>query len=97
MSVQKKLTQADQQELLVEFKKRFEANMNRHEGIKWGEVEERLGAEPAKLASLFQMEATGGEPDVVGRDETEVCADHSFGRTDQSFRLGLFRLPAIVI
>lgn len=49
--------------------KRFEANMNRHKGLKWAEVEERLRAEPAKLASLFQMEATGGEPDVVGRDK----------------------------
>jgi len=69
MSVQKKLTQSDQSELLGELKKRFEANMHRHEGIKWGEVETRLGAEAGKLWSLSEMERTGGEPDVVGFDK----------------------------
>lgn len=69
MSLKKKLSQSDQSELLNELKKRFEANMNRHKGVKWAEVEQRLLASPAKLASLFQMEATGGEPDVVGRDK----------------------------
>ncbi|MBK9163084.1 MAG: DUF4256 domain-containing protein [Acidobacteria bacterium] len=69
MSAQKKLTQADQKELLSELKKRFEANMHRHEGIEWGEVEKRLAADAGKLWSLGEMERTGGEPDVVGRDK----------------------------
>lgn len=42
--------------------------MGRHEGIEWPEVQARLDAGPEKLRSLFEMEKTGGEPDVVGRD-----------------------------
>jgi hypothetical protein len=34
----------------------------------WAEVLARLEADPAKLWSLGEMERTGGEPDVVGRD-----------------------------
>ena len=45
MSVKIKLSHADQSELLGELKKRFEANMHRHKGIKWGEVETRIGAD----------------------------------------------------
>jgi hypothetical protein len=47
---------------------RFQANMNRHRGIKWSEVATRLDSMPHKLAVLQAMEATGGEPDVIGRD-----------------------------
>lgn len=39
--------------------------MNRHRGLKWGDVQERIEANPAKLWSLNEMERTGGEPDVV--------------------------------
>lgn len=48
---------------------RFAKNMSRHRGIAWAEVRARLEANPAKLRSLAAMEATGGEPDVVGRDQ----------------------------
>jgi len=53
-------------ELLQVLKTRFEQNLNRHVGVKWAEVQGRLEAHPDKLASLFEMEKTGGEPDVVG-------------------------------
>ena len=43
--------------------------MPRHKGVKWADVQARLEASPAKLWSLAQMERTGGEPDVVGRDK----------------------------
>lgn len=43
--------------------------MERHQGLTWSDVVARLEAHPEKLASLERMEATGGEPDVVGRDE----------------------------
>ncbi len=56
------------QELLSFLKARFEKNMNRHEGLQWEEIEEKLKAQPEKLWSLSEMEQTGGEPDVVGRD-----------------------------
>lgn len=48
---------------------RFEKNMKRHKGIQWAEVLARLEADPDKLRSLQEMEATGGEPDVVRQDK----------------------------
>jgi hypothetical protein len=47
---------------------RFERHARRHEGISWPEVLARVQASPAALTSLAAMEATGGEPDVTGRD-----------------------------
>jgi hypothetical protein len=54
--------------LLGTLKARFEKNMNRHKGLEWAEVEARLERHNEKLWSLNEMERTGGEPDVVGRD-----------------------------
>ncbi len=56
-------------ELLERLKERFEANMTRHKGVKWADVEERLKKRPKKLAVLAEMEETGGEPDVVAVDK----------------------------
>lgn len=57
------------QEMFKILKDRFEKNMNRHKGLKWNQTEARLQAHPVKLRSLNEMERTGGEPDVVGRDK----------------------------
>lgn len=65
----KKLTSAEQQELLKTLKARFEKNKQRHKGLDWDKVQARLEAHPAKLWSLHEMEITGGEPDVVGYDK----------------------------
>jgi hypothetical protein len=62
-----KLTTDQQNELLQTLKKRFEKNMHRHPSVLWAEVEARLLAMPEKLWSLYQMEETGGEPDVLGK------------------------------
>jgi len=52
---------------LQTLKHRFEKHMNRHPSIKWEQVEARLTAASAnKIKALQEMEATGGEPDVVG-------------------------------
>ena len=64
-----KLSQEQQEELLKTLKSRFEKNMNRHKGLVWTKVEDRLDSKPAKLWSLNEMEETGGEPDVVGHDK----------------------------
>ena len=56
-------------ELLEVLKARFEKNSNRHLGIDWNNVQAKLEANPNKLWSLFEMEKTGGEPDVVGYDD----------------------------
>ena len=60
----------DQAEALIHIVKiRFERYSNRHAGIAWLEVEESLRANPQGLWSLYRMEETGGEPDVVGYDK----------------------------
>lgn len=59
-------TQAE--ELLDTLQSRFEDNMDRHKGIQWADVQARLEAHPEKLGSLYAMESTGGEPDVIGQD-----------------------------
>lgn len=56
-------------ELLKTLQARFEQNQGRHRGIFWADVRERLEGRPDKLRSLADMEATGGEPDVVARDK----------------------------
>jgi hypothetical protein len=56
------------EELLGTLKARFEQHMHRHKGLEWPGVQARLEAQPDKLRALAEMENTGGEPDVVGRD-----------------------------
>lgn len=66
----KALSAAQVSDLIETLANRFEANMNRHKGIKWADVEAKLKAASAeKLRSLNEMEETGGEPDVVGFDK----------------------------
>jgi hypothetical protein len=48
---------------------RFQRNPQRHEGVRWEKVVERLQGNTAALKSLAEMEASGGEPDVIGHDE----------------------------
>jgi hypothetical protein len=55
--------------LLHVLKIRFEKNSHRHEGIDWAHVHARLIDNPAALRSLQEMEATGGEPDVIGKGD----------------------------
>jgi hypothetical protein len=51
--------------LLTTLKARFEKNKKRHKSLEWADVEARLIKYPVKLWSLYEMERTGGEPDVV--------------------------------
>ena len=67
--VNHELTQDQQLELLAALKARFEKNRGRHKGvIEWDDVEKKLNANSKALWSLSEMEATGGEPDVVRFD-----------------------------
>ena len=65
----KTLSQEQRKELLGALNARFAKNMNRHQGLEWPGVQAKL-ANAEKLWSLNEMERTGGEPDVVGRDKT---------------------------
>jgi Protein of unknown function (DUF4256) len=57
------------QALIDTLKSRFERNMLRHKGVDWADVQQRLKSNPEKLKTLADMEATGGEPDVVGKGD----------------------------
>jgi len=63
------LSPEQREELLRRLKTRFEKNISRHAGLEWADVQSRLDADAEKLWSLNEMEKTGGEPDVIGRDE----------------------------
>ena len=69
MPNQKELSNDRREELLRILEMRFEKHMERHEGLEWAAIKAKLEADGDKLWSLHQMEATEGEPDVVGYDE----------------------------
>lgn len=64
----KTLSSTAHDDLLSALKARFEKHMHRHPGLDWTKVQARLKANPEKSWSLNEMEKSGGEPDVVGRD-----------------------------
>jgi hypothetical protein len=57
------------EELLTTLQDRFEEHPDRHLDLTWPEIQAKLEAHPEKLSSLYAMENTGGEPDVVGFDQ----------------------------
>lgn len=65
----KEVTAEQKATLLAALKIRFEKNSNRHKDLKWPDIQTRLEAHADKLWSLYQMENTGGEPDVIGYDQ----------------------------
>lgn len=68
-TAKKKLSPAQQEDILKALKLRFEKNMNRHKNIEWAKIQVKLEANTEKMWSLNEMERTGGEPDVVGYDK----------------------------
>lgn len=52
--------------LLQVLETRFAAQPQRHPGVAWADVRQRIEGNATALAALTQMEGTGGEPDVVG-------------------------------
>ena len=69
MAAMKTLSPEQRERLLETLKARFEKNMHRHKGLEWAKVQAKLESNPEKLRSLHEMEKTGGEPDVIGRDK----------------------------
>jgi hypothetical protein len=63
------LSPAEREDVLQLLKERFHKNTKRHPAFNWSEIQSRLEAQPLKLWSLHQMEITGGEPDVISRDD----------------------------
>ena len=66
----KKLAPDQKAELLTTLKERFEGNTKLHKGLQWPDIEKRL--DDKILATLAEMERTGGEPDVV-KFGKEIC------------------------
>lgn len=64
------VTPEQQEEVLTLLKTRFNKNSNRHNNFNWSDVQAKLMAHPEKIWSLYQMEETGGEPDVIDFDST---------------------------
>ena len=58
----------ERDQLLKVLHDRFERHTRRHPGVAWKQVLQRLEAAPAARSSLARMEASGGEPDVIGQD-----------------------------
>lgn len=59
------LNEKERKNLVEKLEKRFSANMNRHKGVSWQAVLARLERDTRKMGTLYRMEETGGEPDVV--------------------------------
>jgi hypothetical protein len=66
----RELSDTQRIDILQILKSRFEKKPHRHEGIAWQQVQTRLESNSEKISSLHEMEQTGGEPDVVGKDQT---------------------------
>lgn len=58
----------EQDHLLGLLQARFAHQEHRHPGLAWDDVQARLAGNSRALQSLALMEASGGEPDVIGRD-----------------------------
>ncbi len=67
--MKKELNAKESKALLDTLQARFDKHPARHKGIAWSQVSARLLQHPAKLWTLNQMEATGGEPDVIAYDK----------------------------
>jgi hypothetical protein len=57
-------------DLIGTLQARFEKNMHRHRGIAWATVQAKLERNRNALRSLRAMEASGGEPDVIGDNKS---------------------------
>jgi hypothetical protein len=64
-----RLPDKEPEKLIGALQARFGLHLNRHKGIDWEKVRDKLEANPEKISALNEMEATGGEPDVIGYDE----------------------------
>lgn len=64
------MTKSGRDELIQVLKARFEANMHRHKGIAWADIQAKLARNETALKSLRAMEASGGEPDVIGEGKS---------------------------
>lgn len=66
MTVTKKISDKDKEDLFQILQKRFDTHMERHPEVDWQDIAYKLLELPnKKLAALMAMEESGGEPDIV--------------------------------
>jgi hypothetical protein len=68
MENKKELSTEQHSTLIKTLKARFEKNMNHHKDLEWDKVQSKIESDPKKMWSLYEMESTGGEPDVINYD-----------------------------
>lgn len=73
--MEKSLNSEKQEDVLERLEQRFLKHMERHPKIEWVEIEAKIKDKSDLLWTLYEMERTGGEPDVVGN--THVFMDCS--------------------
>lgn len=66
------LIDKEKAELLTKLKSRFIENIHRHPNKNWSDIIRVIENDEGKLLSLFWMEETGGEPDVIEMDNSDV-------------------------
>ncbi|MDD4351793.1 MAG: DUF4256 domain-containing protein [Candidatus Gracilibacteria bacterium] len=60
---------------LAMLKARFHRNMSRHPESKWSDFEEILRKDPTLLSTIYQMEVTSGQPDLVEIQDRQLVMD----------------------
>lgn len=70
-------------QLLATLSLRFKQHPNRHPNFNWADIEKKLDSQPDKLRALFEMENSGGEPDVIG-DEVAASEYHFYDCAPES-------------
>jgi len=63
-------------EILGILQQRFQENMPRHKDLKWENIEKKLIGNPEKLKTIYEMEKSGGEPDVITFEKN--CSSYFF-------------------
>lgn len=64
----RELSEEERIELLRILQHRFFTYKARHPHLVWGKIHEKLTSQPQKLWTIYLMEHTGGEPDVIDYD-----------------------------
>lgn len=68
----KKITQQQKGDLLSLLETRFKNHRRIKTSIAWELIRERLSADDKKLSSIFWMEETGGEPEIIEINEKSM-------------------------
>ena len=63
------LNHEDSEVILSTLELRFHQNPKRHPFLKWSDISSKLIQNPTKIWSLYQMEKSGGEPDILCLEE----------------------------